>query len=160
MIERLLFVGVLFVIGYVMYKSVKQRQIRKTSEMYIVRDPVLAHFREGKPAIVYFTTPQCIPCKTIQRPALDLIEKELGVQVFKIDATEDPDAAERWGVMSVPTTFILDSTGVTRDVNNGVADANKLKRQLSVIDVEPPVRVNPLTLKTEKLKLKTENCEL
>jgi thiol-disulfide isomerase/thioredoxin len=139
MIERLLFVVVLFVIGYVLYRSVKRRQIRNTSEMYIVRDPVLAHFKEGVPAVVYFTTPQCIPCKTIQRPALELIEKELGVQVIKIDATEDPDAAERWGVMSVPTTFILDSTGVTRDVNNGVADASRLRRQLSAISLESAV---------------------
>ena len=25
----------------------------------------------NKPVIVYFTTPDCVPCKTVQRPALD-----------------------------------------------------------------------------------------
>jgi len=133
MIERVLLVAVLFVIGFVLYRYVKRQQIRRTDELKALRDPVLETIREGIPAIVYFTTPQCIPCQTIQRPALATVERELGIQVVKIDATEDPDAAERWGVMSVPTTFIIDSAGRTREVNNGVADANKLKRQLAAI---------------------------
>jgi thiol-disulfide isomerase/thioredoxin len=133
MIERLLVVAVLFTIGFALYKYVKRQQIRRTGELRALRDPILESIKQGIPAIVYFTTPQCIPCQTIQRPALITVERELGVQVVKIDATQDPDAAERWGVMSVPTTFILDSTGRTRDVNNGVADANKLKRQLAAI---------------------------
>jgi thiol-disulfide isomerase/thioredoxin len=133
MVERLLLVGILFAVSFLLYKYVKQQQIRRTSEFKVLRDPVLASVQSGAPAIVYFTTPQCIPCQTIQRPALAVVEKELGVQVVKVDATVDPDAAERWGVMSVPTTFILDGTGRTREVNNGVADANKLKRQLSAI---------------------------
>ena len=133
MIERLLLVTALFVAGFAVYNYVKHQQIRRTGELRALRDPILESIKEGIPAIVYFTTPQCIPCQTIQRPALATVERELGVQVVKIDATEDPDAAERWGVMSVPTTFILDSAGRTRDVNNGVADANKLKRQLAAI---------------------------
>jgi thiol-disulfide isomerase/thioredoxin len=133
MVERLLLVAMLFAVGFALYKYVKQQQIRRTGELRALRDPILESIKEGIPAIVYFTTPQCIPCQTIQRPALATVEHELGVQVVKIDATEDPDAAERWGVMSVPTTFILDSAGRTRDVNNGVADANKLKRQLAAI---------------------------
>ncbi len=133
MIERLVLVAVLFAVGFLLYKAVKRQQIRRTDELYALHDPVLAQVKEGIPAIVYFTTPQCIPCETVQRPALSVVEHDLGVQVIKIDATQDPDAAERWGVMSVPTTFILDRAGRTRDVNYGVADANKLKRQLSAI---------------------------
>src|ERR1700752_923070 len=63
----------------------------------------------NKPVIVYFTTPDCVPCRTVQRPALDQIRKLLGekLQVIEIDASERPDLAQRWGVMSVPTTFLL-----------------------------------------------------
>src|SRR5512139_4000122 len=71
-----------------------------------------------KPVIVYFTTPDCAPCKTVQRPALQKVTTLLGenVQVVEIDATERPDLAKTWGVMSVPTTFLLDAQGEERFV--------------------------------------------
>ena len=65
----------------------------------------------NKPVLVYFTTPDCAPCKTVQRPAIDRVSNLLGekLQVIEIDATERPDLAKTWGVMSVPTTFVLDA---------------------------------------------------
>src|SRR5215510_1752423 len=82
----------------------------------------------NKPVIIYFTTPDCVPCKTVQRPALDKIKTLLGenLQVIEIDALERPDLAKRCGVMSVPTTFLLDARGEARYVNNGVARVEKL----------------------------------
>jgi len=89
----------------------------------------------NKPVIVYFTTPDCVPCKTIQRPALDKIKTLLGenLQVIEIDASERPDLAKRWGVMSVPTTFLLDASGEARYVNNGVARVEKLMAQVQTL---------------------------
>ena len=89
----------------------------------------------NKPVIVYFTTPDCVPCKTVQRPALDQIRSLLGekLQVVEIDAYERPDLAQRWGVMSVPTTFLLDAHGEARYVNNGVARVEKLMEQVQTL---------------------------
>lgn len=89
----------------------------------------------NKPVIVYFTTPDCVPCKTAQRPALDKVRTLLGekLQVIEIDASERPDLAKRWGVMSVPTTFLLDARGEARYVNNGVARAEKLMEQIQAL---------------------------
>lgn len=89
----------------------------------------------NKPVIVYFTTPDCVPCKTVQRPALDRVSTLFGekLQVVEIDATERPDLAKTWGVMSVPTTFLLNSRGEARYVNNGVARAEKLMQQLQTL---------------------------
>jgi thioredoxin 1 len=86
----------------------------------------------NKPVLVYFTTPDCAPCKTVQRPAIDQVSDLLGekLQVVEIDATERPDLAKVWGVMSVPTTFLLDARGEARYVNNGVARAEKLLEQI------------------------------
>jgi hypothetical protein len=52
------------------------------------------------------------------------------LKVVEIDATERPDLAKRWGVMSVPTTFLLDERGEARYVNNGVTRAEKLIQQI------------------------------
>jgi thiol-disulfide isomerase/thioredoxin len=89
----------------------------------------------GLPAILYFTTPECQPCKTIQRPALQRLQDRLGsrLQVVEVDAQERPDLASRWGVLSVPTTFIIDSSGQLRHVNHGVTRAEKLMQQLEPI---------------------------
>ncbi|HXF84629.1 MAG TPA: thioredoxin family protein [Anaerolineales bacterium] len=88
-----------------------------------------------KPVIVYFTTPDCAPCKTIQRPALDQVKALFGemLDVIEINAIEQPDLAKKWGVMSVPTTFLLDARGEVRFVNNGVARAEKLMEQLQKV---------------------------
>jgi thiol-disulfide isomerase/thioredoxin len=89
----------------------------------------------NKPVIVYFTTPDCAPCKTVQRPALEKLMNLLGekLHIVEIDATERPDLAKIWGVMSVPTTFLLNSRGEARYVNNGVARAEKLMEQIQTL---------------------------
>lgn len=89
----------------------------------------------NKPVIVYFTTPDCAPCKTVQRPALSRVMQLLGdsLEVVEIDATQRPDLAKRWGVMSVPTTFLLDARGEARYVNNGVTRAEKLMEQIETL---------------------------
>lgn len=89
--------------------------------------------RMGKPVILYFTTPTCVPCRTVQRPALGEIKQMLGekLEVVEIDATKQPDLAQRWGVLSVPTTFVIDSRGQARHVNHGVARTDKLLKQLN-----------------------------
>ena len=87
----------------------------------------------GKPVLLYFTTPTCAPCKTVQKPAIAQIKEKLGemLNVIEIDATEQPEMAERWGVLSVPTTFVIDSRGQARYVNHGVVRADKLLKQLN-----------------------------
>jgi len=114
--------------GVFAYWCVNQRLLLKAQNNALS----LFNSLPNKPVIVYFTTPDCTPCKTIQRPALNKISSEMGdrLQVIEIDATEKPDLAQKWGVMSVPTTFLLDARGEPRFVNNGVARVEKLMEQL------------------------------
>lgn len=89
-------------------------------------------FSLGIPTILYFTTPTCVPCKTVQRPAIQQVQKALGdgVQIIEVDASQRMDLADEWGVMSVPTTFIIDRNGQPRQINHGVTRAEKLLVQL------------------------------
>ncbi|MBP1701673.1 MAG: hypothetical protein H6Q38_780 [Chloroflexi bacterium] len=95
----------------------------------------LESVQPGRPALLYFTTPTCAPCKIIQRPAIQQLKTQVGeqLQVVEIDASLHPEIASRWGVLSVPTTFILDSQGRPRHVNHGVAPTDKLLKQLENI---------------------------
>jgi thioredoxin-like negative regulator of GroEL len=87
---------------------------------------------EGVPAILYFTTPDCAPCRTVQGPAIEELHEQFGerLQIVKVDASERTDLADYWGVLSVPTTFIIDAHGRPRHVNNGVTLAVRLRQQL------------------------------
>jgi thioredoxin 1 len=86
----------------------------------------------GRPALLYFTTPDCAPCRTVQRPAVLKIKQTLGegLEVVEINAQDQPEMARAWGVLSVPTTFILDRSGKPLHVNHGVTSVEKLMRQL------------------------------
>ncbi|RPI94603.1 MAG: thioredoxin [Chloroflexi bacterium] len=131
MIERLLILIVLSGLEVAGYRLFRRWQVCRAARLAPC-DPLLQLLRPGIPAILYFTSPTCVPCKTQQRPAIQRLLSELGdrVQVIEVDALEQPDAADRWGVLSIPTTFILDRQGQPRTVNYGVTRADKLKHQL------------------------------
>jgi thiol-disulfide isomerase/thioredoxin len=95
----------------------------------------LESLHPGIPAILYFTTPDCAPCKTMQRPALQRLQAQLGdgLQVIEVDAAAQPNLADYWGVLSVPTTFIIDEHGEARRVNHGVASTDKLLSQINQV---------------------------
>jgi thioredoxin-like negative regulator of GroEL len=134
MLERLIAALFLLVFGLIAYRFVIWRQIKQTTAL-VPTDPLLSAVKPGVPTILYFTTPMCVPCKTQQMPALTRLQAELGdgVQIVRVDACEQPDAAQRWGVFSAPTTFVLDGRGVTQAINYGVAGADKLRQQLQGI---------------------------
>lgn len=134
MIERAIITAALLVVGFLVYRAFSRQHVRRAAAS-APTDPLLTGLKPGVPAIVYFTTPGCVPCKTQQQPALAKLQSEMGdfIQIIQVDAAQDPDAAERWGVFSAPTTFILDRSGQPREVNHGVADTSKLKRQLAQV---------------------------
>ena len=93
----------------------------------------------GKPTILYFTTPDCVPCKTIQRPALRKLKKQIGpgnIQIVEIDATKDTKLAKQWSVLSVPTTFFIDVQGKVRHINHGVTSFEKLYKQTNSLSLD------------------------
>jgi thiol-disulfide isomerase/thioredoxin len=132
MIERLIIALVLLIIGFMAYRLLIAAQKRRTTKVAAV-DPLVKEAL-GAPTIVYFTTPTCIPCRTTQMPAIERVHAAWGndLRVVQIDATQEPEAASRWGVFSAPTTFILNRQGQTVAVNHGVADADLLQRQLKI----------------------------
>ncbi|MBC7871416.1 MAG: thioredoxin family protein [Chitinophagaceae bacterium] len=131
MIERILFAVILLSVGFSAYQWFTRQQIKQAT-VNSVTDPLLTGMKPGVPIILYFTTPTCVPCRLQQTPTLQRLQQELGdaLKVIRVDATENPEAADRWRVFSVPTTFVLDGAGHARKVYNGLVDAETLKREL------------------------------
>jgi thioredoxin 1 len=122
----------LCVVGVAVYWSWNKFQLRRLSRADGSRLMGLETMQAGLPGILYFTTPDCQVCKTTQKPALKRLEVELagGVQIVEVDATERPELADYWGVLSVPTTFIIDGQGQPRHINHGLTGQDKLRRQI------------------------------
>ena len=139
MVERL-FLAVLIVGGAVtIWHLYNRRTIRRLGDQLITAppdDPLLSGLptlSANTPTILYFTTPYCAPCRTQQAPTLTQLQAEKGdaLQVIHIDCEQQPEVADRWGVFSTPTTFVLNRDHQPVAVNRGLASAGTLKTQLA-----------------------------
>jgi thioredoxin 1 len=131
-LTRLLGAAIIASSGIAVYWLVNRAILRRVRGRLLGLESI----QPGVPAVLYFTTPTCAPCKTVQRPALMRLKERLGdsLQVFEVDASARPELADYWGVLSVPTTFIIDSQGRPRRVNHGVASAERLHKQIEEVE--------------------------
>ncbi len=118
--------------GLLLYRAANRLILRRAQSNQESGLAPLPGRKPGVPAVLYFTTPNCAPCKTVQRPALQRLQAHLGdrLQIIEVDASAQPELASRWGVLSVPTTFVIDARGQLRHVNHGAVRAEKLIQQL------------------------------
>jgi thiol-disulfide isomerase/thioredoxin len=131
MIERVLIALMLLILCAVGYHLLRTRRLRRVRLSAPV-DPLLMGAAPGVPVVVHFTTPSCAPCHLYIAPMLKQLQAEMSVHVIRVDATQDSDAAERWGVFSVPTVFVLDNQHQPRGVYHGSITPETLRRALQV----------------------------
>jgi hypothetical protein len=69
----------------------------------------------------------------LQRPALEAISAQHGdvVAVSWIDAPTSPELTERFHVLTVPTTVVLDAQNRVQAINYGFANTNRLLEQIN-----------------------------
>lgn len=122
MVERLLIAaGVAMVLGLARfaigaYGGVWLRNAARALEPTLLAELGIA----GRPAVVYFWTETCGQCKTMQAPAFDrLVRTVPAVRVVPVNALQQPAIADRFGVVTVPTTAMIDQAGRLRAVNHG-----------------------------------------
>lgn len=92
----------------------------------------------GRPLVLAFSTPDCIPCKTIQKPALEELQRQFPgrIAVRDVDATAEPVLARRFGIFTVPSTVVIGERGEVAAINQGTADWKRLAAQLGLNGIE------------------------
>lgn len=82
--------------------------------------------------ILAFSSADCRQCKQLQEPALRRVLEERGetVAVVTIDAPRSPEMTERYQVLTLPTTVVLDANGKAHAVNYGFANSSRLLEQI------------------------------
>jgi thioredoxin-like negative regulator of GroEL len=85
--------------------------------------------------ILAFSTLDCQQCHRLQAPALQRVLEARGdtVAIVDIDATTSPEVAQRYQVLTVPTTVVLDATGQAHAVNYGFANTKRLLEQVDAV---------------------------
>ncbi len=106
----------------------RRRRVRRTGAADLITS---FHAARADALVLTFGTPGCVPCKTVQRPALDaLLERFPGqVTVAEVDALQTPDLAQRFGILTVPSTVVIGSDGEIRAINHGTATTDRLAAQ-------------------------------
>lgn len=130
MLERLLIVLVVAAVAAIVVLAVRALVAHRTAgrlgaELGL---PLPAGSADG-PTVLYFYGPGCAACAS-QRRALDLLGERRRLNVVPVDAAREPALASWAGVMTVPTTAIVDRRRRLRAVNHGFRPADDLAAQL------------------------------
>lgn len=130
---RLLAAVIFAGLGWGLWKLIGQSVLGKARSTASGGGQFPEGFVPGLPGLLVFGSPDCRTCVNAQKPAIRSLAERLGdsVQILDVDVTTRPELAEQYGVMSLPTIFILDRTGLPQKVNHGFIPSGELHRQLA-----------------------------
>lgn len=126
MVERfglaVLVLAAIVLLAYVVRWGVRRWQARLVARQRVA---------PGQPMLLYFSGPWCVLCRQ-QEPMLEQARRlsPVSVQLRKVDVAGEAELARRFGVLTVPTTVVIDRHGAVRAINNGLVSAQALLHQL------------------------------
>jgi len=85
--------------------------------------------------ILAFSSDDCRQCHEMQIPALQRVLDARGsmVSVAEVDTPNSPDLAQRYRILTLPSTVIMDAAGRTHGVNYGFANTQRLLDQVDEV---------------------------
>ena len=134
LIERIAILSAVIVSALVLaalWRAYAARRVARLAEA--AAPPAVRELVDGAaPAILYFTTEECAQCRFQQTPVLNRLADQARVAVYAIDAVAQEELARFYGIMTVPSTVLLNARLQPVAINHGLASADRLAQQLLV----------------------------
>jgi thioredoxin 1 len=132
MAERVLILLIVMAIALGLWQLWRYYQARRLAALATSSAPsVLAGKLAPGPTVLYFTGPHCAQCRLQQTPILTQLTAAAPVNLHTIDAVQEEQVARFYGVMTVPTTILLDRTHTPKAINHGLASLPQLRQQVA-----------------------------
>ena len=130
---RILVAVVLATLGWAGWKLLSRHILGRARAGASGSEGLPSGFVPGLPGLLVFGSPDCRTCVSAQKPAVRSLADRMGkaIQILDIDVSTQPELAERYGVLSLPTIFVLDRSGAPMKVNHGFVASGELQRQLA-----------------------------
>ena len=135
MLERILIllaVSALCFAGYTALRGATAWRLRNLQTSRAPQDnSPLAEIVAVGPALLYFTTDTCAQCRFQQTPILQQLQAQVSaLPVITLDAMQRQGLARHFGILTVPSTVLLDGQRKPVAINHGVAPLQKLRAQV------------------------------
>jgi hypothetical protein len=134
-LERLLILLVILVVGAIVYMLWRIWQGTRLQRLTYHESPDIVRKTIGAqgPAILYFTAADCTQCHYRQAPILSELTQEHAITVHRLDAARQEELVRHYGIMTVPSTVILNKDLQPAAINHGLALRPHLDEQLRAL---------------------------
>ena len=79
----------------------------------------------NKPVLLDFWAPWCAPCRMVAPTVEEIASGRVDIKVGKINVDEQPELANKFGIMSIPTLVVMKNGKIVQRVS-GVRSKNTI----------------------------------
>jgi thioredoxin-like negative regulator of GroEL len=126
MLERIITLVLVLLFSYLIIKKFSRKKISR-EKLHLD----LSNVNPFLPTILYFWSEDCVQCRTIQKPAIQKLQKEgKKFNFVPVNAIEELDLTKKLNIKTLPSTVVINSGKNIQFINNGYAADSTLKKQL------------------------------